>query len=114
MKQFSTALLLAAALTVPFAASRPAQAATTCLETRDIVSAQSDDGKIMQFKMRDGQTYINHLQGICSDLRFNGFVWTVRDTNRVCENSQSLRVLRSGQICVLGKFDPPTAARAPG
>jgi hypothetical protein len=25
----------------------------------------------------------------------------------VCENSQSMRVLQSMQVCTLGKFDPP-------
>ena len=87
--------------------------ANTCLDTRDIVSTKSDDGKLLVFQMRNGQTYVNHLQGICPDLKFNGFVWTIRGTETVCENMQSLRVLRSGEVCVLGKFDPPVS-RAPG
>ena len=87
--------------------------ASTCLETRDIVSARSDDGKVMKFQMRNGQTYINHLQGVCPDLKFNGFVWTIQGPEQVCENMQSLRVLQSGQVCVLGKFDAPVT-RTPG
>jgi hypothetical protein len=84
----------------------PAFAAVTCLETRDIMDTRSD-GKIMEFQMRDGRTYINHLQGICPDLKFSGFVWTVRGLGQVCENVQGLRALSSGQTCVLGKFDAP-------
>jgi hypothetical protein len=85
----------------------PAWADKICLNTRDIVSSKSTDGKLLVFTMRDGRTMVNHLQGVCPDLKFNGFVWTIRDTNQVCEKEQSLQVLRSGQTCVLGKFDAP-------
>jgi len=88
----------------------PAWAANTCLRTRDIVSTASKDGKTLVFKMRDGRTLVNHLQGICPNLKFEGFAWVIRGgVDEVCENAQSLRVLRSGEVCVLGKFDQPTA-----
>lgn len=96
----ATFLLVAAA-----AAASPASAAPICVQTRDIVSTHSDDGKLMTFRMRDGRVLVNHLQGICTDLRFNGFVWTIRGPEEVCERQQSFRVLQSGQICTLGKFD---------
>jgi hypothetical protein len=87
----------------------PAWAADICLQTRDIVGTDSKDGKTLVFKMRDGRTLVNHLKGTCPDLKFYGFVWVVRGAiEEVCENTQSLRVLRSGQVCVLGKFDPAT------
>ena len=86
----------------------PAWAANMCLRTQDIVSTTSKDGKTLVFKMRDGRTLVNHLQGICPDLKFNGFDWVVRGgAEEVCENMQSLRVLQSGEVCVLGKFDQP-------
>ena len=94
---------IAAALAVT--AASPALAARTCVQVRDIDSATSKDGKLMTFRMKDGRVLVNHLQGVCSDLRYEGFVWVVRGTEDVCENQQSLRVLRSGQICLLGKFD---------
>jgi hypothetical protein len=96
-------LIATVALAVVIAA--PASAANTCVRARDIISTDSKDGKLMTFKMRDGRVLVNHLQGICSDLRFEGFVWSVPGTDDICENQQSLKVLRSGQICVLGKFD---------
>lgn len=103
MKKFAVILALAG---VAFAL--PAQAKSVCLDSRNIVGSKSDDGKTMLFTMRDGTKYVNHLQGACPDLRFNGFVWTLRSgDNMVCENQQSLRVLQSGQVCVLGKFDAP-------
>jgi hypothetical protein len=108
MKTLMTALVLTG-LTL----AGPASAANRCIDTRDIVSSKSDDGKVMVFKMKNGDTLINHLQGRCPDLRYNGFVWQLRsgDTN-VCENAQSFQVLQSGQVCVLGKFDAPMSKRA--
>jgi hypothetical protein len=101
-------VLCAIMVAVSFAS--PAWAVNICLRTQDIVSTDSKDGKTMTFKMRDGRTLVNHLQGICPDLKFEGFSWVVRGgTEEVCENEQSLRVLRSGEVCVLGKFDKPTS-----
>ena len=96
--------IVIAAMALLVAAS-PASA-TMCVQARDIVSTDSKDGKLMTFKMKDGSVLVNHLQGICSDLRFEGFTWVLHggDEN-ICENQQTLRVLRSGQTCILGKFD---------
>ena len=91
--------------------SIPAYAAKVCLDTRKMESSKSKDGRIMVFKMKDGSTYVNHLQGFCPDLKYMGFVWVMQagDTN-VCENENTFRVLESGQNCTLGKFD--TAAQS--
>jgi len=94
-----------AALALLAVAASPA-AANMCVKSRDIQSTDSKDGKLLTFKMRDGRVLVNHLQGICSDLRFEGFVWVLRGGDEdICENQQSLQVLRSGQTCLLGKFD---------
>ncbi|MBN9587510.1 MAG: hypothetical protein BGN85_04275 [Alphaproteobacteria bacterium 64-11] len=105
--KLSFAVLL---LTGVFSTTAALAAPPICLQLRDIQSAKSDDGKIMKFTMRDGRVLYNHLQGVCPDLKFNGFEWTVRGPSEVCEGQQSLRVLQSGQICVLGKFGPPPKA----
>jgi len=103
-------LILAVLALAGVTASVPAYADKICLDTRKMVSSESKDGRTMLFKMRDGSTYVNHLRGYCPDLKFNGFVWTLQsgDTN-VCENENSFRVLESGQICSLGKFESATA-----
>ena len=96
--------ILAAMALLAIAAS-PASA-NMCVKSRDIQSTDSKDGKLLTFKMRDGRVLVNHLQGICSDLRFEGFVWVLRGGDEdICENQQTLQVLRSGQTCILGKFD---------
>ena len=87
----------------------PALAKSTCVRTRDIESTTSKDGKTLVFKMRDGSTLVNHLKGICPNLKYDGFSWVIRGgIDEVCENQQSLHVLRSGELCLLGKFDQPT------
>ena len=109
MKQFLAFFCMAAAAAI----ATPALAAQ-CVSNRDIVNTTpSNDGKLLTLKMRDGRVLVNHLRGICSDLRFNGFVWVLRGTDQICENQQSIRVMRSGQICMLGPFEqagtPPKA-----
>jgi hypothetical protein len=89
-------------------AAVPALAKQVCIDTRNIVSSKSTDGRTMVFKMKDGTTLVNHLQGVCPDLKFYGFAWSLRSGDtEVCENAQSLHVINSPQICVLGKFDAP-------
>ena len=98
-------IIAAIAAAITLAAISPA-AANMCVRSREIESATSKDGKLMTFRMRDGRVLVNHLQGVCSDLRYEGFVWVLRGGDEsICENQQSLKVLRSGQTCVLGKFD---------
>jgi hypothetical protein len=96
--------MIIAILALTTAAVSPA-AAKMCVQSRDILSTDSKDGKLMTFKMRDGSVLVNHLQGVCTDLRFEGFTWVLRGNDDICENQQSLKVLRSGQTCLLGKFD---------
>ena len=103
--------VIIATLALTVATLSPA-AANMCVQSRDIASANSKDGKLMTFRMRDGRILVNHLQGVCSDLKYEGFSWIIHGTDEVCENQQTLRVLRSGQICVLGKFDVVKDKRA--
>jgi hypothetical protein len=86
-------------------AASPAMARGMCVQNRDIVSTHSDDGKLLMVKLRDGRTLVNHLQGICTDLRYEGLAWNVPGTGEICEYEQSFKVINSGQSCTLGKFD---------
>jgi len=96
--------IIMTAIALMVAAASPASA-NMCVQSRDIQSTNSKDGKLLTFRMKDGRVLVNHLQGVCSDLRFEGFVWVLHGTDDICENQQSLQVIRSGQICILGKFD---------
>ena len=96
--------IIVTAIALMVAAASPASA-KMCVQSRDIQGTDSKDGKLLTFRMRDGRVLVNHLQGVCSDLRFEGFEWVLHGTDDICENQQSLKVLRSGQTCLLGKFD---------
>src|SRR4051812_17145045 len=54
--------VIIATLALALATAAPA-AAKMCVQSRDITSANSKDGKLMTFKMRDGRVLVNHLQG---------------------------------------------------
>jgi hypothetical protein len=109
MKILASVLLAAGVL--PAAAQPPPNQQPArhniCLNVRDIQDTTSKDGKILTFKMRDGTVYNNHLRQTCDSLRFGGFVWTVNSTQEVCEDVQTLRTFTTGEICRLGRFDPP-------
>ena len=84
--------------------SGPAQA--MCVSEMDIrETTPSHDGRSLTLKMRDGRVLVNHLQGICRDLRFTGFSWVLHGAHDVCENQTVIHVLESGQSCILGRFE---------
>ena len=87
-----------------------------CISVRDIKGQTIEGrGKAIVFQMRDGTYLRNTLQGSCPDLVYDGYVWTIHGAaNEVCENMQSLRVLHSGEVCVLGKFDQVSKPAKPG
>jgi hypothetical protein len=99
MKRLAMAILLSGMAVSP-------AWATICLREQDVRSASSSDGKTLVLLMRDGKVWNNWLKGDCPSLKFNGFVWVMHDPQGICENTQSLEVLQSGQICTLGKFSP--------
>lgn len=104
---------LMAGLVLAAAATIPAAAQTVCLKNKDVTGASTTDGKRVAFHMRDGRIYINHLRDGCPSLKSNNFTWEIGETEDICEGEQNLRVTGSGEICRLGKFDPPLPPRAP-
>ncbi len=77
----------------------------TCLYTPRIDHTQVLDSRTLLFHMKGGKIWKNTLKSDCSGLRFHGFVYTTHDMN-LCANQQSIRVLESGSVCMLGAFEP--------
>jgi hypothetical protein len=99
------------AIVVSILALQPARA-NTCIDVQNIVSSTPNrDGTAINFTMRDGKIWRNDLQGKCPDLRFEGFSWTIPIGTEVCEREQSIRVIQSPQICMLGKFTDVTPSK---
>jgi hypothetical protein len=116
MRTVFTSALLAASLL--FGVTPALADPSVCINTRDIMSQKVENrGASILFKMRDGTQWRNTLKGACPDLVFEGYVWVVRNPDSsVCENEQSMRLLKSGEICMLGKFTKmtPTLPQRPG
>ena len=92
-------------ITAQTAFAQPGRA-PICLPTRNIAqTSPSPDGTAITFRMTDGSVWRNDLRGRCPDLRWDGFSWTTSDPmEQVCENEQTIRVIRSAEVCALGKF----------
>ena len=97
-------------LAVAIATIAPAVAAPTCLYTYQIDRTKVVDAQTIDFRMRDGTVYRNVLQHKCTGLTFNGFVYLVQ-TDQICDNLQSIRVLETNDICVLGAFTKTPGAK---
>lgn len=88
----------------------PAAAAPTCLYSYQIDRTKVVDAKTIDFRMRDGTVYRNVLQRSCTSLPFYGFVYVVK-ADQICDNLQSIRVLTSNQVCLLGAFTKMPGAK---
>ena len=102
MKKFAVTMLVA--LAAPALVAPAWAAVPVCLRLQDITSTHSPDGKVLMVTMRDGKVWRNDLQGGCPGLVFDGFKWVIHGPAEICEYTQSLQVLRSGEVCTLGKF----------
>lgn len=103
-----TVFLLSAVAGAASADQRP-----ICLSTKAIASTSpAPDGRAIVFRMTDGSVWRNDLRGRCPDMRWDGFTWTTSNPlARVCEDEQTLRLIKTGEVCGLGKFtqlSPPS------
>jgi hypothetical protein len=85
-----------------------------CLATAQIDHTDIVNDSAIVFFMKDGKAYMNTMRIPCSSLKMeDGFGYTT-DAAEVCSNSQTIRVLRSGNFCELGQFTPFTPPKVPG
>lgn len=84
--------------------SSAAAAAPICLYTDRIENTSIPDARTIDFHMRDGTVWRNTLRNACPDLKWWGFVYVIHGPEEVCENLQAIRVLHTGETCLLGTF----------
>lgn len=70
----------------------------------DHTTYKREDNSLL-FHMRNGTIWKNHLRSPCYGLAFHGFAYE-NYTDQICGNFQSIRVLHSGEVCMLGSFTP--------
>ena len=104
--------IFAAAIALGVAAPLAASAEPICLQVNRIDHTKVVNPRTIDFYMRGGKVYRNHLRGFCAGLGFNGFAYAT-STQDVCENLQTIRVLQTGSVCSLGPFEllPPRKPR---
>lgn len=110
MRRIALGLTLAALLG---ATARAQPAAETgqrniCLYTWQIDHTTVPDSRTILFHMQGGKIWKNTLLNDCTGLKFYGFVYEPSPPNQICGNMQTIRVLRTGAVCLLGPFTPYT------
>jgi hypothetical protein len=85
-------------------ASTAAYAAPVCLQSHEIKDTKVTRERTIEFRMLDGSVWQNTLVNACPELRFNGFSYVATPPDEICGNLQSIRVIRSGSVCLLGPF----------
>jgi hypothetical protein len=84
-----------------------------CLPVAQIDHTEIMNDNAIIFFMKDGKTYTNAMPMPCPSLAMEkGFAY-VNDGLDVCSNSQTIRVLRSGNFCELGQFTPFQTPKLP-
>jgi hypothetical protein len=107
-------LMLAGCSDEPVVADTSGQAGNgVCLQTSQIDHTQILNDTAILFFMKSGKTYVNTITIPCSSLTMeDGFTY-VNDVLEICSNSQTIRVLRSGNFCELGQFTPFEVPKIP-
>jgi hypothetical protein len=98
-----TIALVAPALADTGGAGPEKPGGNVCLKTSMIDTTKVIDSRTLDFRMRDGTVWRNALVNQCPSLKFYGFVYST-NYPEICGNMQSIRVLRSREVCMLGTF----------
>ena len=105
MKIFATAVGLAI---LPLTSMADSLKAPACIETYQIDHTKTPDNRTVIFYMKGGASYQSTLASDCPMLRFNGFAYVATPPARICGGLQSIKVLRTGLVCLLGPLVPIT------
>lgn len=105
-----SAILLAS----PSYAAEAPQGSGKCIETWQIDHTKAPDDKTIIFYMKDRSAYQSTLQSVCPELRINGFSYVATPPAQICGGLQSIRVLRTGSVCLLGPLVPITPSSSKG
>ncbi|HEX3653843.1 MAG TPA: hypothetical protein VHU18_13570 [Rhizomicrobium sp.] len=94
------------------AMAQPA-AGNTCIRTTLIDRTKTPDDRTILFIMKNGAVYQSTLPTSCPELSFNGFSYVATPPDQICGNLQSIRVIRTGSVCLLGPLVQITPKAAP-
>lgn len=80
----------------------------TCIRTAWIDHTKAPDDRTILFYMKDHKVWMTRLSTVCPELRFNGFIYMPTPPDQICGNLQTIRVIRSGSVCMMGPLEPYT------
>jgi len=84
-----------------YAAGKP-----VCLDVNRIDHTQVLSDHQILFYMYGKKIWVNNLTNRCATLTSqDGFVWE-SSIPKYCDNLETIRVIRSGEVCLLGAFTP--------
>ena len=96
----AAAVVMGLSATGANAAAPPA--GNVCIRSIDIDHTKTPNDRTIIFFMKNGAQYQSSLPTICPQLSFNGFSYVATPPDQICGNLQSIRVIRSGSVCLLG------------
>ena len=105
-----TAVIAGLAIAPAFAKGEkpaPPTQKSVCLWTYQIDHTTVPDKNTILFYMRDGKVWKNTLSYPCPGLLFHGFAY-VAHADQICSNMQSIQVIETHEVCMLGAFEPYT------
>jgi len=77
-----------------------------CLDINRIDHTEVLNDHQILFYMNGKEIWVNNLTIPCRSLtRQDGFVWK-SSVPQYCDNIESIRVIRTGEVCLLGTFSP--------
>jgi hypothetical protein len=77
-----------------------------CLDVSRIDHTEVLNDHQILFFMNGRKVWINNLTTRCATLtRQDGWAWSSR-IPQYCDNVETIRVLRTGEVCLLGAFTP--------
>jgi len=101
-----------ASLVMAFTLAMSATAAPVCLQSYLIHNTSITNSHTILFHMKDGTVWRNTLRNSCPDLKWYGFEYDVHGPEEICDNLQSIRIIHTGETCLLGAFTREPSAHA--
>ena len=93
-------------LAVPAFADQANETKSVCLQADEVDHTHVLNDHQILFYMRGKKVWLNTLRARCITLPVQeGFVWSSAFPE-YCANAESIRVVRSGEVCLLGEFTP--------
>jgi hypothetical protein len=99
----AAALLMATGMSAATAqTATPMPHGNVCLKTYLIDHTKAPNDRTLIFYMKNGAAYQSMLPSNCPQLSIYGFSYVATPPSDVCGNLQSIRVIRTGSVCLLG------------